>query len=154
MAQCTIFNTHKAIHTHLKKTSHKAKICRYHFLTSSIEAGSSNVWQWYPSVRPLSYNISGSSVPDLVRVWEINGALREHFVWERFLLCAKRNPKKALELCGSAPNQKSRVAHLVRLGGFWVVLSGADTGAPLSKRLKYTFPEGKRVASGKSKALL
>ena len=136
------------------KSGHKAKICRCRFLPSSIEAGSSNVWQWRPSVRPLSYNISGSSVPDLVRVGEINGALREHFVWERFLLCAKRNSKKALELCGSAPNQKSRVAHLVRLGGFWVVLSGADTGAPLSKRLKYTFPEGKRMVSGKSKALL
>ena len=122
---------------------HKAKSCRYFILPSSIEAGSSNVWQWHHSVRPLSYNISGSSVPDLVRVGEINGALREHFVWERFLLCAKRNSKKALELCGSAPNQKSRVAHLVRLGGFWVVLSGADTELPLSKRLKYSFPEGK-----------
>ena len=138
----------------LRIPSRKSQICRYFIWPSSIEAGSSNVWQWRHSVRPLSYNISGSSVPDLVRVGEINGALREHFVWERFLLCAKRNPKKALELCGSAPNQKSRVAHLVRLGGFWVVLSGADTVAPLSKRLKYSFPEGKRVVSGKSKALL
>ena len=125
------------------KSGHKAKICRRHLLPSPIEGCSSNVWQWRPSVRPLSYNISGSSVPDLVRVWEINGALREYFVWEPFLPSAQSASLKWLELYGSAPNQKSRVAHLVRLGGFWVVLSGADTVAPLSKRLKYTFPEGK-----------
>ena len=128
----------------LRIPGRKSQICRYFILPSSIEAGSSNVWQWHPSVRPLSYNISGSSVPDLVRVWEINGALREYFVWEPFLPSAQSASLKWLELYGSAPNQKSRVAHLVRLGGFWVVLSGADTGAPLSKRLKYIFPEGEK----------
>ena len=64
------------------------------------------------------------------------------------------NPKKALELFGSAPNIYflSRAPRPTRMV-IWLFAWGVQSGGVVLQ-LKYTFPEGKRMVSGKAMALL
>ena len=84
-----------------RKTGHKAKICGWHILPSSIEAGSSNVWQCSQIVLPTRTTIQGPFVPALEPVRRKSGAQGELCLRALFTLSYSR---KALELFGSAPN--------------------------------------------------
>ena len=61
--------------------------------------------------------------------------------------------KKALELFGSAPNSYflSRALRPARMVS-WLFAWGGQSGCNVLL-LKYTFPEGKRMVSGKARAL-
>ena len=96
-----VIYTRKTIYTSSQKTGHKAKICRCHFLPSSIEAGSSNVWQCPKIILPTRTTIQGPFVPALEPVRRKSGAQGELCLRALFTLSY---PKKALELFGSAPN--------------------------------------------------
>ena len=96
-----VIYTRKTIYTSSQKTGHKAKICRCHFLPSSIEAGSSNVWQCPKIILPTRTTIQGPFVPALEPVRRKSGAQGELCLRALFTLFY---PKKALELFGSAPN--------------------------------------------------
>ena len=55
-----VLYTYKTIYASSQKPSRKAKICRCHFLPSSIEGCSSNVWQCAPNCSPHTDNDSGA----------------------------------------------------------------------------------------------
>ena len=96
-----VFYTYKTIYASSQKPSRKAKICGCHILPSSIEAGSSNVWQCSQIVLPTRTTIQGPFVPALEPVRRKSGAQGELCLRALFTLFY---PKKALELFGSAPN--------------------------------------------------
>ena len=96
-----VIYTRKTIYTSSQKTGHKAKICRCHFLPSSIEAGSSNVWQCSQIILPTRTTIQGPFVPALEPVRRKSGAQGELCLRALFTFLLS---EKALELFGSAPN--------------------------------------------------
>ena len=72
-----VFYTYKTIYASSQKPSRKAKICRCHFLPSSIEAGSSNVWQCSQIILPTRTTIQWPFVPALEPVRRKSGAQGE-----------------------------------------------------------------------------
>ena len=101
-------------------------------------------------ILPTRTTIQGPFVPALEPVRRKSGAQGELCLRALFTLSYS---KKALELFGSAPNIYflSRAPRPTRMVS-WLFVWGGQLGCSVLP-LKYTFPEGKRMVSGKATAL-
>ena len=147
-----IIYTHKTIYTSFQKPSRKAKICRCHFLPSSIEGGSSNVWQCAPNCSPHTDNDSGAIRAGLrARAKEKWGAGRTlfesafySFLFEKSARVVRKRPLIST----------SWVGLLDRLEWSAGCSCGENNLGRTVKAVEVHLPWRQKMASGKSKALL